>query len=927
MGKSRFLVSAGRQGPAFLLMLTLPSLLSASAAGERPWDEADSVAVRYVPVDHTDLDFVYKAIDDGNVRSSTSAWANLPGRELAAPVVSPDGRHFFILDRDRDLQSNRERFSLKVYSTERVRAMLAGRKVDPVIASRTSWHDPIHSYWPIYLPRWGGAGEIQFLGPTDGEAAVPHMRSSDIRATHQLHNWSIDTGVVSRLTDVVAPSQILRFMAAKGRVIYSAVEAQVVEFPERGTRYPQQFGPAVESADPAIFSREVQEFGGGLGESNFIIAAGSRAASLPLPGFNFYGSVAPSISPDGRIVAWGNGDAMSLARLDGPTPDVVNVGLASDLLVLKDEKQVAMPDIANELLNRRIVWSADGNHAIVIGARASGPAGPSGDHAFAIYHVRDGKWDWHEPVRAGARISGLRWFETRGELLIEWQDGCRSGYVVRDGQAEPVAENRAAREDFANPWGDLKIRVLEDQNRPPDVVASLGKREMVVSEPDSALAGVAHLPVRPFRWTERDGRTMEGGLVLPRDWRPGKRVPVLVNPYDYVPQRWLPDGVNQSSDAAQALAARGVAVLLVDTPGEANGRLDKKGRSLPADGAAMVPRLDAIVDALVSSGIADAERIALSGFSRGGYVSNYATSHPFRTAVAATAVNDSFTGAMVDYLRWAYDMRIADAFYSAIKRDPWQDPLHWIREDPLLNIDRIRTPTLFSYVAFGTSFEERFPEEGFFTRSYRANGKPIDTIRVKHDSHELRAPLAQVALRSANVDWAAFWLLGEEDPEPIKFKQYRRWRSLRADWAETQSREIAKGEPGFLKTRSGLMYKITDRKIGKVPNQGDGVTIRYTLKVPEGEKQVGPVTVTLADTPVPDPRFAELPGYRMVQKVDGLDECLRFFHPGEKGVCLMPRTIAPAGATNAILPDAVVRYEVEVLAVTPKPSAPPTQAS
>jgi len=37
------------------------------------------------------------------------------------------------------------------------------------------------------------------------------------------------------------------------------------------------------------------------------------------------------------------------------------------------------------------------------------------------------------------------------------------------------------------------------------------------------------------------------------------------------------------------------------------------------------------------------------------------------------------------------------------------------------------------------------------------------------------------------VDWYCFWLKGEEDPDPAKSEQYRRWRKLRE---EKQSKTV-----------------------------------------------------------------------------------------------------------------------------------------
>jgi hypothetical protein len=40
-------------------------------------------------------------------------------------------------------------------------------------------------------------------------------------------------------------------------------------------------------------------------------------------------------------------------------------------------------------------------------------------------------------------------------------------------------------------------------------------------------------------------------------------------------------------------------------------------------------------------------------------------------------------------------------------------------------------------------------------------------------------PAQRLDSLQGNVDWFAFWLKGEEDPDPAKTEQYQRWRKLR----------------------------------------------------------------------------------------------------------------------------------------------------
>ena len=43
----------------------------------------------------------------------------------------------------------------------------------------------------------------------------------------------------------------------------------------------------------------------------------------------------------------------------------------------------------------------------------------------------------------------------------------------------------------------------------------------------------------------------------------------------------------------------------------------------------------------------------------------------------------------------------------------------------------------------------------------------------------LRNPAARMASQGGSVDWFRFWLKGEEDSDPAKAEQYKRWRELR----------------------------------------------------------------------------------------------------------------------------------------------------
>src|SRR5882762_5020006 len=57
--------------------------------------------------------------------------------------------------------------------------------------------------------------------------------------------------------------------------------------------------------------------------------------------------------------------------------------------------------------------------------------------------------------------------------------------------------------------------------------------------------------------------------------------------------------------------------------------------------------------------------------------------------------------------------------------------------------------------------------------------KPVDLIIIPDSEHVITNPGERMISQSSTVDWFRFWLKGEEDPDPTKAEQYKRWREFR----------------------------------------------------------------------------------------------------------------------------------------------------
>jgi hypothetical protein len=72
--------------------------------------------------------------------------------------------------------------------------------------------------------------------------------------------------------------------------------------------------------------------------------------------------------------------------------------------------------------------------------------------------------------------------------------------------------------------------------------------------------------------------------------------------------------------------------------------------------------------------------------------------------------------------------------------------------------------------------------------------KPVDFILLPDAPHIVVKPWERLATQQGLVDWFRFWLQGEEDPDPAKAEQYKRWRGLKQMQAENDAKDKAAKE-------------------------------------------------------------------------------------------------------------------------------------
>jgi dipeptidyl aminopeptidase/acylaminoacyl peptidase len=191
--------------------------------------------------------------------------------------------------------------------------------------------------------------------------------------------------------------------------------------------------------------------------------------------------------------------------------------------------------------------------------------------------------------------------------------------------------------------------------------------------------------VEGIEWKSGDGTEIHGLLFKPPGFQSARRYPTIV----YIHGGPVAQDQFDFDDIRLFLAAEGYLVLAPNYRGS-SGRGRDFSRAIYADwGRLEVQDVLAGVDALVTRGLADPERLGIGGWSYGGMMTNYtiASDARFKAAASGASIANQITGYGTDqYVRQ----------YEGEFGPPWKGIDLYLRTSyPFFHADRIKTPTLF----------------------------------------------------------------------------------------------------------------------------------------------------------------------------------------------------------------------------------------
>ncbi|HLJ49525.1 MAG TPA: S9 family peptidase [Bryobacteraceae bacterium] len=288
----------------------------------------------------------------------------------------------------------------------------------------------------------------------------------------------------------------------------------------------------------------------------------------------------------------------------------------------------------------------------------------------------------------------------------------------------------------------------ESPTDPPEAfVASLGGGQPV--QVSHANADVARLPLgetKVVHWKGKDGLDVEGLLTYPVGYEQGKKYPLILNIHGGPTGVFTENFIGRLAVYPIAtFAGRGYAVLRPNPRGSSG--YGKKFRFANMNDWGGMDYEDdmAGVDKVIEMGVADPDRLAVMGWSYGGFMTSWIVGHTnrFKAAAVGAGVTDlfSFNGTS----------DIPDFLPDYFGGEPWDQFDAFSKHSPISYVQNVKTPTL---VLHGES-DDRVPtSQGYeFYHALKNRGVTTKMVVYPRTPHGPREPKFILDIAERQLDW------------------------------------------------------------------------------------------------------------------------------------------------------------------------------
>ncbi len=425
-----------------------------------------------------------------------------------------------------------------------------------------------------------------------------------------------------------------------------------------------------------------------------------------------------------------------------------------------------------------LAWNPDGTRFALCAIFDAYPAeiivGEMGDpnrpEILNINEFAPGKWITYRMPRKkvfnGANVvDGTTQVRGYGSPLA-WSDG---RYLRFISDAGGMLTNR--RYDFVHsvPWShdpnvdksevvysfdvrgnDVRCEVVGGASRLPILRSIVESKPIDLLDPNPHTANWKFPTIEHITWTSADKATVGGPLELPFGWKKGdKPLPLVVAIHGGPTTASYNDMRFDPHNGRLYFAAKGYAVLCPNYRGS-TGYGDKFLTDLVGNENDLdVKDIIAGIQHLIKEGIADPDRVAVMGWSNGGYLTNCLIT--MKNPPVKIRAASSGAGILDTVAEWGFNDEPA---YPIVfkKGQPWEKPDIYKQTSPIYGIGNVTTPTL---IHVGGN-DVRCPP-GHSRMLYRAlkeyKNVPTQLCEYPGQPHGL----GTLTFRTAKMEWDLAW--------------------------------------------------------------------------------------------------------------------------------------------------------------------------
>jgi dipeptidyl aminopeptidase/acylaminoacyl peptidase len=461
-----------------------------------------------------------------------------------------------------------------------------------------------------------------------------------------------------------------------------------------------------------------------------------------------FGVSDPDWSPDGRRVAFVRDTTDTLEIRDEAEPALYVVTVADG----------AVRRLATGFReNGQPKWSPDGNAIAFICSKGRGA-----ENDVCVVPVAGGTtrnltaaWDLDPSGPSWSPDGKTVYFsaETRGNVHL-------FAVATAGGSVRQVTSGERQLRGFSRSADGRSVAyTASDVTHPAELwVAPLATppgEQRVTSFNDSLLARVATIPADTFWFTGTGGLRIEGWLMKPYGYQPGRKYPLVLSihggPHSNYGNVIFPE--------FQMLAAQGYWMLFTNPRGSTGYSHAFTYATRGRWGVEDYQDLMQAVDAVIAKGGVDTTRMAVLGGSYGGFMTNWVVGHTNRFRVAQT------DRSIYNWYSWYGSSDAQGLTDYEFFGPPWERDSLYTFYSPMTYAERIRTPMLI--VHSEEDFRVPITDAEQLFVMLRTRGIPSELVRYPRSFHGLSRtgpPWLLVDRLERIRTWFAHWIGSGEAP-------------------------------------------------------------------------------------------------------------------------------------------------------------------